>query len=43
VLSNSEFTFGGTVQVGTLMLDYAYRDEDLLGEPGHYWGARFTF
>ena len=43
VLSNSELTFGGTVQVGTLMLDYAYRDEDLLGEPGHYWGARFTF
>jgi hypothetical protein len=43
VLSNSEFTFGGTVQVGTLMLDYAYRHEDMLGEPGHYFGARFTF
>lgn len=43
VLSESEFTFGGTVQVGTLMLDYAYRDQDLLGEAGHYFGARFTF
>jgi hypothetical protein len=42
VLSDSEWTLGGTLNVGALKLDYAYRHEDVLGEPAHYLGLRFT-
>jgi len=42
VLSDSEWTLGGTLNVAALKLDYAYRHEDVLGEPAHYFGLRFT-
>jgi hypothetical protein len=41
-LASSEFTFGGSVQFRALLLDYAYRGEDIFDEPTHYVGLRFT-
>ncbi len=40
--SSTRFTYGGTVQVGGLKLDYAYRSTDLLDRPAHYFGTRLT-
>ena len=39
---NSEFSFGGSVNVGALKVDYAYRHHDLLGERAHHIGLRLT-
>ena len=39
---NSKFSFGGSVNVGALKVDYAYRHHDLLGERAHHIGLRLT-
>jgi hypothetical protein len=35
-------TLGGTVRIGVLNVDYAYRHADLFGEPAHSLGVRLT-
>ena len=41
-LPGAGFTFGGTVRIGVLNADYAYRRADLFGEPAHTIGVRLT-
>lgn len=42
VLATTRWTYGGTLRVGVWNVDYAYRATDLLDEPAHYFGTRFT-
>jgi len=41
-IPNSKFSFGGSVNVGALKVDYAYRHHDLLDERAHHIGLRLT-
>ncbi len=41
-LPNSKFSLGGSVTIGVLDLDYAYRSSDLFEERAHHFGLRLT-
>lgn len=41
-LPNSKWSVGGTVTLGPVDLDYAYRAHDLLDERAHHFGLRLT-
>ncbi len=41
-LAASNATYGGSLRIGALSLDYAYRASDLLGRSSHQFGARLT-
>jgi hypothetical protein len=41
-LPNAKFSWGGTVNIGSFKVDYAYRDRDLFDEPAHHFGIRLT-